>query len=240
MPSGLRLDTDAWLKEFDNCKELTQDIVQLVQERNLNYPDGGPDASRMTAAARRKLGSLGTSLEQLFKWLDSPDAATLSEQERFRRQDLLHGLKSRREQIQQSLKRSQHESNRSALLSGVQSPGPKETEVTAELDNKGLLQLQTQVMKQQDQELEQMEKTVISTKHIALTIGEEVDLHTRLLDDLDDGVDVTHSRLRAATKRVRHVIKHSSNWKGGCIIFLLIVVLTLVIVVGFKLIRLFT
>ena len=53
---------------------------------------------------------------------------------------------------------------RNALLSGIQSPGPKETEVTAELDNRGLLQLQTQVMKQQDQELEQMEKTVISTK----------------------------------------------------------------------------
>jgi SYP5 family syntaxin len=40
----------------------------------------------------------------------------------------------------------------------------RETEVTAELDNRGLVQLQQQVMQQQDQELEQMEKTVISTK----------------------------------------------------------------------------
>lgn len=79
---------------------------------------------------------------------------------------------------------------------------------------------------------------LLSLQHIALTIGEEVDLHTRLLDDLSDDVDVTHSRLRAATKRVRHVIRHSSNWKGGCFIFVLIVVLTLVIVVGFKLVRL--
>ncbi len=31
-------------------------------------------------------------------------------------------------------------------------------------------------------------------KHIALAIGEEVDLQTRLLDDLTDDVDVTHSR----------------------------------------------
>lgn len=76
-------------------------------------------------------------------------------------------------------------------------------------------------------------------QHIALTIGEEVDLHTRLLEELDEDVDVTHTRLRAATKRIRHVLKHSSNWKGGLCIFLLIVVLTLVILVAFKIIKLF-
>jgi hypothetical protein len=76
-------------------------------------------------------------------------------------------------------------------------------------------------------------------QHIALTIGEEVDLHTRLLEDLDEDVDVTHTRLRAATKRVRHVLKHSSNWKGGLCIFLLIIMLTLLLLVVFKVIKIF-
>lgn len=54
---------------------------------------------------------------------------------------------------------------REALVAGSQQrSAAKETEATAELDNRGLLQLQQQVMQQQDQELEQMEKTVISTK----------------------------------------------------------------------------
>jgi len=66
-----------------------------------------------------------------------------------------------------------------------------------------------------------------------------VDLHTRLLEELDEDVDVTHTRLRAATKRIRHVIKHSSNWKGGLFIFMLIVVLTLVLLIVFKVIKLF-
>lgn len=47
------------------------------QDRNMNHPDGGPEASRMTASARRKLGTLGTSLDQLFRWLDSSEAASL-------------------------------------------------------------------------------------------------------------------------------------------------------------------
>lgn len=43
----------------------------------MNHPDGGPEASRITAAARRKLGTLGTTLDTLFKWLDSPEASSL-------------------------------------------------------------------------------------------------------------------------------------------------------------------
>lgn len=29
--TGFRLDTDAWLKEYEKCKDLTQEIVQLIQ-----------------------------------------------------------------------------------------------------------------------------------------------------------------------------------------------------------------
>jgi hypothetical protein len=79
----------------------------------------------------------------------------------------------------------------------------------------------------------------VCLQHIALTIGEEVDLHTRLLEELDEDVDVTHTRLRAATKRIRHVIKHNSNWKGGLCIFLLIIMLTLLLLVVFKVIKIF-
>ena len=36
-----------------------------LQERNLRHPNGGAEASRITAQARRKLGALGSSLDQL-------------------------------------------------------------------------------------------------------------------------------------------------------------------------------
>lgn len=34
---------------------------------------------------------------------------------------------------------------------------------------------------EQDQGLEKLEETVVSTKHIALAVNEELDLHTRLI-----------------------------------------------------------
>lgn len=159
----------------------------------------------------------------------------------------------------------------------------RETEATAELDNRGLLQLQRNVMREQDQQLEQVEKTVINTKvgevgnphvpascalllprlegrafrrivsksiclnchascaaqHIALAIGEEVDLQTRLLDDLHDDVEVTQSRTKAATSRIRQILKDSSQWRGGFCIFVLIVTLVLILVLIVKLSHVF-
>jgi SYP5 family syntaxin len=69
--------------------------------------------------------------------------------------------------------------------------------------------------------------------------GEEVDLHTRLLDELDEDVDVTHTRLRAATKRIKQVMRNISNCRGGFIIFVLIITLVVVTIIAFKLTRLF-
>ena len=30
-PTGFRLDTDSWVKEYNGCKDITQEIVQLIQ-----------------------------------------------------------------------------------------------------------------------------------------------------------------------------------------------------------------
>lgn len=76
-------------------------------------------------------------------------------------------------------------------------------------------------------------------QHIALTVNEELDLHRRLLDDLDEDVEVSHSRLKAAQKKLKIVMKRSGNCKSMCFTILLMVVLAVVLVIAFKLVRLF-
>ncbi|KAI7743969.1 hypothetical protein M8C21_031547 [Ambrosia artemisiifolia] len=66
---------------------------------------------------------------------------------------------------------------------------------------------------EQDEGLEKLEETVISTKHIALAVNEELDLHTRLIDDLDEHVEVTDSRLKRVQKNLAILNKRT---KGGC------------------------
>ena len=42
-----------------------------AQDRNVQHADGGADASRLTAQARRKLASLGTTVEALADKLEA-------------------------------------------------------------------------------------------------------------------------------------------------------------------------
>ena len=71
-------------------------------------------------------------------------------------------------------------------------------------------------------------------QHIALQINEEADLHNRLLEDLDEDVDVTSSRLKAAQRRLKIVMRKAGSCKTQLLIFLLLVILVVVIIIGFK------
>ncbi|GAB2292548.1 Syntaxin-51 [Dionaea muscipula] len=111
-----------------------------------------------------------------------------------RRRDMLSNLRSKTNQMASTLSMSNF-ANRDSLL------GPKIKPVDAvsrksDLVNQGIVGLQRQVMREQDEGLEKLEETVTSTKHIALAVNEELDLQTRLIDTLDYQVEATSSRLQ--------------------------------------------
>lgn len=137
----------------------------------------------------------------------------------------------------QALKRDQPRSSRSTLLgqTGDKDIYPaRETDTTAELDNRGIISLQQQVMKNQDTELEHLEHSVVRTKHIALQINEETQLHNHLLEELETDLDSTSNRLALAQKKLKMVMRKASGCKTQLLVFLLIVILMLVIILGFK------
>ena len=76
-------------------------------------------------------------------------------------------------------------------------------------------------------------------QHIALTINEELGLQERLLDELDEDVDVSHSRLKAAQKKLSKVMKQSGSCRSMLVTIGLMLILMVVIIVCFKIGRLF-
>lgn len=235
---------DVWTSEFEAARAVADEVQASLAERNLKHGAGGPEASRITAAARRRLGTLGSALESLRTAVEGPTCAHLTENERNRRRDLVTALRSRREQMLQALKRdpSARSAARAGLLgssggaadglgtaAGPSGRGLGETDATAELSSGGLLAMQQGVMQQQDEELEALERSVVGTKHIALQINEEASLHNRLLDELDEGVEGTSSRLRAAQRRLQIVMRRSGSCKTLLLMFLLAMLLVVVL-----------
>ena len=68
---------DAWTTEFEAARAAADEVQASLAERNLKHGAGGPEASRITASARRRLGTLGSMLEGLRAALEGPTCAHL-------------------------------------------------------------------------------------------------------------------------------------------------------------------
>ncbi|KAM1256244.1 hypothetical protein ACFX15_029801 [Malus domestica] len=199
--STMASSSDSWIREYNEATKLADDISGMISE--LSTLPAGPDTQRHVSAIRRKITILGTRLDSLQSLLSKlPGKQHISEKEMNRRKDMIGNLRSKVKQMASTL--TSNSSNRDSLLG----PEINKTDAmgrTVGLDNYGLVE--------QDEGLEKLEETVISTKHIALAVNEELDLHTRLIDDLDDHVEVTDSRLRRVQKNLAVLNKRT---KGGC------------------------
>lgn len=198
------------MKEYNEAVKLSDDINAMVSERS-SMTATGPEMQRHASAIRRKITILGTRLDGLQQSLLSrPSGKPLTEKEMNRRKDMIANLRTKSNQMASTLNMSNF-ANRDSLLGPETKPDAMSR--TVGLDNSGLVGLQRQIMREQDEGLEKLEETVVSTKHIALAVNEELDLHTRLIDDLDYQVDVTDSRLRRVQKNLAILNKRTG---GGC------------------------
>ncbi|KAJ3689669.1 hypothetical protein LUZ61_018833 [Rhynchospora tenuis] len=220
-------NSDPWVREYNEASRLVDDVSNMMSERG-SLPQSGPDAIRHISSMRRKITILGTRLDTLDSLLSKlPALKTITNKEMHKRQDMLANLRSKAKQLASTLNMSNF-ANREELL-GPSRKAADEVSRANGLDNQGVVNLQRQIMREQDEGLEKLEETVMSTKHIALAVNEELDLHTRLIDNLDEDVEMTNSRLQRVQKRLAILNKRT---KGGCsCMCLLLSVLAIVILV---------
>ncbi|KAL8992142.1 MAG: hypothetical protein Q9169_007337 [Polycauliona sp. 2 TL-2023] len=78
----------------------------------------------------------------------------------------------------------------------------KESDRTRALDNQGVLQLQQQLMKEQDEDVDVLAAAVARQKKIGIEIQEELVLQKDLLGLLDEDVDRVQGKMDVARKRI--------------------------------------
>ncbi|KAL9600644.1 MAG: hypothetical protein Q9219_003077 [cf. Caloplaca sp. 3 TL-2023] len=81
----------------------------------------------------------------------------------------------------------------------------KETDRTRALDNQGVLQLQQQLMREQDEDVDVLAQAVARQKQIGLEIQEELVVQKDLLGLLDEDVDRVQGKIDVARKRVAKI-----------------------------------
>lgn len=127
---------------------------------------------------------------------------------------------------------SDDEANRAALFPpGRYQDDPDPSPDPSQLSNQQIHAHHSQVLAEQDSQLDSLAESIGRQRHLSMQIGDELDGHVALLDDVERGVDRHQGRLDGARRRLEGVSrKAKENW-GMTTIIILIVILVFLIVV---------
>jgi syntaxin 8 len=110
-------------------------------------------------------------------------------------------------------------------------PNPQEPGVTGTMSNEQIHAYHSQVMAEQDEQLDRLGESIGRQRHISMQMGDELEGQVALLDEVDRGADRHQGRLDGAQRRLKGVgSKAKENW-GMTTIIVLIVILVLLIVI---------
>jgi regulator of vacuolar morphogenesis len=211
------------LEVHKQTKILLQDARQHLSRRSTAPTI--KDQHSASAAAKRCLVLAGTKVTTLQNGLNSSDygRGSLGEGEIRRRRDLIRELNTEilgLERLSQALATQRttlsvpnaSDSPNNPLFTSQQQQTPvsirrvfgappPETERTKGLDNSEILQLQTTIMKEQDDQMDEFLKQVRRTRGIAEQIHEELDSQIELLGGLEEDIDRVDGKIKRASKR---------------------------------------
>ncbi|KAK4448637.1 Phox homologous domain-containing protein [Podospora aff. communis PSN243] len=193
-------DAGTWLDLHREMKGALHEARAALGRRDSATENGvrveaGSQAKRALIKAGSLMGALGEGLRVL------KEGGKLGEGEVRRRRDL-QGVASASERGQLMGEPTRLVARTGGRVLGAPLP---ETERTRELDNEGVLMLQKDIMKEQDQDVEALTKIVRRQKEMGMAIYNEVTSQIDMLERLDQDTDVVTKKLDVAKDRARRL-----------------------------------
>eukprot|EP00004_Rigifila_ramosa_P003865 TRINITY_DN14156_c0_g1_i1.p1 TRINITY_DN14156_c0_g1~~TRINITY_DN14156_c0_g1_i1.p1 ORF type:complete len:220 (-),score=63.08 TRINITY_DN14156_c0_g1_i1:9-668(-) len=200
--------------------------MAAIQERNRSAARGLPTLQASAALrqelneVQREVGYLGDALRRIQR---DPAHSGITEAELLRRHNLVLQLRQRVEELQR-LVRMPPASARAppAASGGLLSEKPRgRREQSEESELRGaaeLRELQSQQMREQDDQLDDLLVSVQRQKEIAHSIHTELATQIEMLDDVDANVDSASTALATQSRRLATLGKDT---QGSCSVWLL-------------------
>jgi syntaxin 8 len=108
---------------------------------------------------------------------------------------------------------------------------PPDTPDHSHLDNQQIHTYHSQVIRDQDDQLDQLSSSIGRQRELSMQIGDELDGQVMLLDDVEEGVDRHAAQfVRARGRLDRFSRKARENWSLTVIVVLIIILVLLIII----------
>lgn len=219
----INIDGDPWLSDLDACERLSNEIQSHLVARN-RQGQLSPEYSSISGQVRVRLKQFGSELEQLNKKLRYI-SSSLTSAEAERRQRLVEALQSKHVQLQKQFSTVEASVERASLfatgsnrLFDDDDDDPALIRPESSYTVNDLRAQQTRILEDQNEGLEALSKVISRQKVLASQIGNEVDRHNEILDDIADTMETTDSRLNRETRQIGVVTEQDSSTRGYWVI----------------------
>ncbi|KAI9787165.1 MAG: hypothetical protein M1839_003400 [Geoglossum umbratile] len=120
---------------------------------------------------------------------------------------------------------------RDALFPAAYRDDPDAPPDHSQLDNQQIHEYHSQVLQDQDEQLDRLGESIGRQRELSIQIGDELDGHVQLLDEVDEHMDRHQTRIDGARKRLGTVARKAKDNVQLTIILVLIVILVLLIII---------
>jgi len=226
--------TEDWKAEAQRLNALCEATQKAIRLRDRAYRTGA-DPQPHIHTISENLKTLNTNIALLEKQLsDAEQNRSISSEELRRRETTIIDLISYRDRLDtlattkngERKERSVHFADSVTTISLA----PPDEIPTADT----LLQQQHRSIQEQDAHLDVLSEIVSKQKNISLQIGEELDLHSELLEDLDEGVQRSGAFLNRASKKLSQVTTAAKkDWTSIVMCILIMIIIAVVAIALF-------
>ncbi|KAH7114383.1 hypothetical protein B0J11DRAFT_594960 [Dendryphion nanum] len=126
---------------------------------------------------------------------------------------------------------SDEDPNRAQLFPYRDDPSEEDSPDHSHLDNQQIHEYHSQVIRDQDDQLDILGQSIGRQRELSMQIGNELEGQVLLLDDVEEGVDRHAGQLRRARGRLdRFSEKARKNWSVSVIVVLIIILVLLIVI----------
>jgi len=248
--------SSSFARALEDARALARETRQLLDSRDEERDDAA--RAKKSLEARRRANGLRAKVRALSLLVareeEGENRATMSERER--RRDAVETLEAEAERAARrcaerrttARDRSARNDARTGPTTGTSDDAShravgdvggacRNDEDEDVEDPRILLRRQRETMDEQDDALDELSIVASRTRDISLAVNEELDLHAKLLDGMDDEVEDTRERLLAATRAARHMMRRGSNCRSACIATAVVALCFLILLLIIKLQR---
>ncbi|KAL1922322.1 uncharacterized protein VTP21DRAFT_9861 [Calcarisporiella thermophila] len=240
------MSNDPFFTVKSEVEQSLSNAITLFESWNRIFQMSSSDSEELKGSAEDLMVQLGSiesdlaDLEDTIKVVEeNPEKFNLSFQEIDSRRYFIDRVRKQVEDMKYTLNNPSRRSRQDKSTgSGSRQRDTKKSEAFQEYvsSNQRFIENEQQhqmvLMQEQDEELEHVSGTVGRLRHMALDMGDELELQHGILSELDDTVSKTQDKLKGALRRVKDFLKRNEDSKSSyCICFLIIILIILLFLV---------